>query len=171
MSELVCVGSVRLRPLNEIVKTLEETYERRKRTMLEYLEKERLEKLSNIEKNRQSLPLITEVVDLSLSSWENGDQITVDLGEKPAARAKKADKEAFKAKLISLRDILGNLKVQCTNTQDTSRKLIRVTLASPNYPGIEVRYVRKLLKTDKCQLKKVRHKAYTSYELVCDASR
>lgn len=120
------------------------------------------------EKLRFVLPPLLDLVGdkLYMPSYAvDYPRVTINLGREPAT--KKLLKE-FQARLIDLRNILGNLEVRDKDIEDAKKRLVRVTLGSDEFDFVKVCYVKKLEKDAKCRIVVNRQRAYTTRNLVCD---
>jgi hypothetical protein len=72
-----------------------------------------------------------------------------------------------KEKLTEVHRVVGRLKKEYANIANARRKMIEVTLIAVNEPLLRVKYVRKLTKSDPCQIISRKVKAYTERHLEC----
>jgi uncharacterized coiled-coil protein SlyX len=78
--------------------------------------------------------------------------------------------ETSQDKLTALHKVIGRMKYLYKDVKDPRKKLVEVTLSSVRHPFINVKYVKKLPNGAKCRIVTTKHKAYTSYGLVCDSN-
>jgi hypothetical protein len=75
--------------------------------------------------------------------------------------------DVSKEKLTEVYRVVGRLKKEYASIANARKKMIEVTLIAVNEPLLRVKYVRKLTKSDPCQIVSRKVKAYTERHLEC----
>lgn len=166
------ISSIREKRLDQVLSECRIRHLQRVKDAQRRSEQQMQAEMEAITRNRSILPILdAEYGDaVRVSSWYGFDaeRVTVRLGKEPPKRQKRAHKE-FKAKILSFRHTVGNLRMTNKEPLSKTEQTVEITLESTNYPGVTLQYVRRLTPKDKCRIVRTRH-SYFNTSLVCENS-
>lgn len=154
--------------LSEALERSRAYHEAAKKNAVENYERMAQENEERIARNHKVIPTLLEHFGdaVSVPTWDWGATVTIDLGEEKRTRG---ERERLNWQLSTLRDLLGNLTLEGKEpVVEGGRKRVRVRLVPEGHPGIAVTYLARLKETSQCRIVKTRHKAFVTYDLVCE---
>lgn len=138
----------------EAIKAVEAQVEEEVKRLRERIEKSEEEKQKKIDRIKRNLEAIEKLQAAGFdyqaqSQWEiRSVHIKVDVKDLP---------RVYKA--------IGRVTVYGKDLVDSRKKLVEVTLHSETYPGLRIKYTKKMKKGSKCKIVRERR---TETRLVCD---
>jgi hypothetical protein len=149
---------INVKPLNETIDAIKANIQFRR----DLLDRELADKIRDTELVRQAMAMLDGAgIPMHVSQYDDPHRLRINLGE----RLTKADNNRITQQLVTIRQLLGKMKLYGKDLENAKRRLIGVELKCEDWP-VTVTYLQRLPRNAKCKIVSRRQPRYST--LVCN---